>query len=335
MSLKKYQRNSYIFSILTSLIVGIVFAIILLEVGKTVANHFINKDSSSELVEEKSERHTSEESDEDPSFVSRFSRVFIYSRKEDVVALSNPSGSKAGTKPTIEARKITAKSYIVINLDKNSVLLEKDADRLLPIASITKLVTAVIAKKLLDENKSIEITKSMINTEGTSGHLRLGEKLKVKELFYPLLMVSSNDTAEALARAYGREKFIKEMNTWASSIGAYKTYFQDPSGLSPKNVSSARDLTLIANWIRKNEPELFEITLTKTKTVRAHTWVNPTHFLNLDAYKGGKNGFTPEAKLTNVSLFEAGNPPEIYSVVLLGSSLRDADTLDALQEALK
>ncbi len=335
MSHKAYQRNSYIFSILTSLIVGIVFAIILLEVGKTVANYFINKNPASSLAEKESESHISEESDEDPSFISRFSRVFIYSRKEDQVALSNPAGSKVGTKPTLDARKITAKSYIVINLDKNNVLLEKDADRLLPIASITKLVTAVIAKKLLDENKSIEITKSMINTEGTSGNLRLGEKLKVKELFYPLLMVSSNDTAEALARAYGREKFIKEMNTWASSIGAYKTYFEDPTGLSPKNVSSARDISIIANWIMKNEPDLFDITLTKTKTIRAHTWINPTHFLNLDSYKGGKNGFTTEAKLTNVSLFEVGSPPEIYSVVLLGSSLRDADTMDALQEALK
>lgn len=231
--------------------------------------------------------------------------------------------------------EISASSYIVTDLsDNNEVLLEKNADTLLPLASVTKLVTAVVAKRLMDSDKQIEITQSMINTNGDTGRLRLGEKLTVDELMYPLLMVSSNDASEALARAHGRTQFIKEMNDWANSIGAYRTYFRDPSGLSVQNVSTARDITIITKWIKENMPEIIDITNLKSKTVRVNTWTNPTHFLNLSVYAGGKNGYTPEANRTGLALFKLANPERLYAVVLLGSSYRDEDTLDVLDQAL-
>ena len=232
-------------------------------------------------------------------------------------------------------RIITAQAYILTNIDKNEVIVEKNADTLLPIASIAKLVTAVIALKNIDRDEMIEITKPILKVEGNSARLRLGEKFKLREILYPLLMLSSNDSAEAIALKYGRKKFIKEMNDWTYSIGAYRTYFFDPTGLSSKTVSSARDIAIIAEWIKKNEPEILDITHTKSKIIRTHTWVNPTHFLNLDSYIGGKNGYTPASKNTNVSLFYGGKNKEIYSVVVLGSSAREHDTINILEKAIQ
>ncbi len=274
-----------------------------------------------------------EESDQDPSFVSRFSRVLIYSADDGKEVIQGARNS-IFRKPTV---KITAPSYVVIDLDRNAIILEKDSERLLPVASVTKLVTAVLVKKLFDQDASITMTRRALNTYGNEAWLREGEKMKVYELLYPLLMVSSNDASEVLAQSYskGRQQFIKEMNNWTNSIGAYRTYFADPSGLSSKNVSSAKDLSIIVKWILVHEPELLDITLLKLKTIRVHTWTNPTHFLNLTSYAGGKNGYTPEANRTSVALFKLGKAQKLYGVILLGSEARDSDILDLLEEALK
>lgn len=273
------------------------------------------------------------EEDKDPTFISHFSRGYTYSAdstsedqvEESILSSVNPH--------------ISALAYSVMSVDRGNVLIEQDADRLLPIASVTKIVTAVIAKKVFDEDDTITVTSRELLIEGDTGRLRLGEKFKVKEILYPLLMVSSNDAAEVLAQAYDsqhtRGAFVREMNSWANSIGAYRTYFLDPSGLSPSNVSTAHDIAIIAQWIKQNQPSIFDITLTKSKSIRLHTWINPTHFLNLSSYDGGKNGYIPEADLTSVSLFSFGSPKRYYSVVLLGSKQRDADTLAVLNKALK
>lgn len=234
---------------------------------------------------------------------------------------------------------VTAIAYSVQSLDRNNVLVDRDSERLLPIASVTKLITAALARQLFTDKDIIEITRSVLVTEGDSGRFKEGEKYKIDEILYPLLLVSSNDAAEAIAQAYdkknGSGSFVKLMNQWTNSIGAYRTYFRDSSGLSPQNVSTARDLSIIAKWIHDNDPEIYKITLTKSKTVRTHTWNNPTHFLSFSSYVGGKNGFIPEAKLTSVSLFTAGTPQRLYSVVLLGSQQRDKDALTVLNTAVK
>ena len=164
---------------------------------------------------------------------------------------------------------------------------------------------------------------------GECGFKRI-DTFEASDLMYPLLMVSSNDAAEAFALAYGRPEFIRAMNNWAQSIGAYRTYFADASGLSAKNVSTATDLVLMLDWIRNNDPAIFDISLMKSKTVRSHTWVNPTHFLSWSYYSGGKNGYTTEANRTSASLFTLGKHGNIYALVVLGSDNRDADVVKLL-----
>ena len=280
----------------------------------------------------------SENNEEDPTFIYHFSRAFRYSALDSVGAIGTLLENKDDKPINVNKKPVSALSYIVVNVDRDTILSEKEIDRLLPIASVTKLVTAVMAKRFFKEDDQILITPKILSINGDTGKLRLGEKMKVGELFYPLLMVSSNDSAYALAEfydsTYGKGEFVKAMNDWVSSIGAYRTYFKDPAGFSPNNLSTAKDLSTIAKWIMKNEPSIFDITMTKTKSIRTHTWVNPTHFLNLSSYKGGKNGYTPEANRTSVSFFSAESPERLYLVVLLGSKQRDADTFGVLREVL-
>lgn len=327
-----------LFSILTACATGGVIAFAGITGFNVAYNHFsatANLASAGQEHEESSSTNTAllEEGEADPSFVSKFSRVMLYSADDGREMIESAKNSI----PTAGKVKVTAPAYVVIDFDRDAVVLEKDADKLMPIASVTKLVTAVVAQKLLDEDAYVTLDKKMLETYGNEAKLREGEKMKVKELLYPLLMVSSNDSSEALAQSYsgGRARFLKEMNSWVNSIGAYRTYFADPSGLSPQNVSTARDLSIITKWILKNEPDLLDITLLKSKTIRTHTWVNPTHFLNLASYAGGKNGYTPEADRTAVSLFKLGKQKRLYGVMLLGSAARDGDILDLLDEAVR
>ena len=230
---------------------------------------------------------------------------------------------------------IGAKAYMVMNVDDGSTLVSKAGDTLMPVASLTKLVTAIIAKQYLDGETRITISQKTLDTYGNSAGFVNGEVFTADDLLYPLLMVSSNDAAEALAAAYGRKEFIKAMNDFTQSIGAYHTYFADPAGLSAGSVSTAHDLAIILKWIYTNQPGLLDITTEKIKIMRSHTWVNPTHFLSWSYYLGGKNGYTPEANRTGASIFKFGSTTPAYAVVVLGSQSRDSDVVSLVQQIRK
>jgi len=264
----------------------------------------------------------------DGTLISGMRRTIRYTANEEedlinAAALALPSGADGS---------IGARAYLVKNLTVGDTAAEYNADKLLPIASVTKLATAVVARKLLDPDDRITIGPKIMSTYGNTAGFRAGETFKASDLMYPLLMVSSNDAAEAFALAYGREQFIKAMNEWAQSIGAYRTYFKDASGLSPENVSTAQDLALMLEWIHTHDPTIIDITMIKSKTLRTHTWVNPTHFLSWSYYVGGKNGYTEEANRTSTSLFSLGKNKNTYAIIALGSSNRDADVVKLLSK---
>ncbi len=228
------------------------------------------------------------------------------------------------------ATGISAVAYVVKNVTTGKNVAGTSVDRALPIASLTKLATAVVARKFISADERVTITRDIIATYGNTAYFRVGETFNASDLLYPLLLVSSNDAAEALAQDYGRAKFIRAMNDWAQSIGAYRTYFADPSGLSAQNISTASDIALMLEWIRANDPTIIETTALKSKTIRSHTWENPTHFLSWSYYIGGKNGYTTEANRTGASMFALGKNKNVYAVVVLGSSNRDADVVKLL-----
>ncbi|MDQ2933305.1 MAG: serine hydrolase [bacterium] len=259
----------------------------------------------------------------DGTFISGMKRAIKYTASEEEAFIE----SAVLSLPAAADKRVSASAYLVKNLTLGDVPTEHNPDQLFPIASLTKLITAVIVRQQFNVEERIVMTQPALATYGNSAYFKVGETLKVSDLMYPLLMVSSNDAAEAFARAHGRKQFIDDMNDWVQSIGAYRTYFADPSGLSPLNVSTANDIALILDWIRLNDPEIIKITSLKSKTVRSHTWINPTHYLSWSYYIGGKNGYTSEANRTSAGLFKLGKNKNIYAVVVLGSDNRDADVL--------
>lgn len=268
---------------------------------------------------------------QDGTATSGFRRVVTYSAFEE----EDSASAAAESLPGAPEKPITAKAYILENLKNGDVVAAYSADRVMPIASLAKLVAAIVADRHIEPSARVAITDDVMNTYGNTAGFKSGEIFQAGDLLYPLLMVSSNDAAEALARVYGRRGFIQAMNDFTQSIGAYRTYFDDPSGLSPNDVSTPRDLAIIMDWIRENDPNILNITLIKEKNTRSHTWVNPTHFLSLSNYLGGKNGYIPESNRTGASLFALGKNREPYAAIVLGSSSRDGDVFGLLKKVAK
>ena len=149
--------------------------------------------------------------------------------------------------------QITLKSSVayVIDQDTQEVLLSKNDQAVLPIASITKLMTALVVREAnLDMDESITISVDDIDTEkGSGSRLRPGTILTRGELLHLALMSSENRAAHALGRTYpaGLDAFINQMNAKAAQLGMRDTRYAEPTGLSSRNQSSAKDLaTLVA-----------------------------------------------------------------------------------------
>jgi D-alanyl-D-alanine endopeptidase (penicillin-binding protein 7) len=141
---------------------------------------------------------------------------------------------------------LRSSSALVLDADTGEVVIDKNADAVTPIASITKLMTAmVILDRSLDLEQRIVISRQDVDTlKGTRSRLRPGNVLTRSDLLMLALMASENRAAAALGRTYpgGLEPFVAAMNAKAASLGMYDSRFVDASGLSPYNVSSARDL---------------------------------------------------------------------------------------------
>ncbi|MDA8109577.1 MAG: D-alanyl-D-alanine endopeptidase [Betaproteobacteria bacterium] len=146
------------------------------------------------------------------------------------------------------ARRVFLRSSSVLVQDAKSgkTILAKNADAVLPIASISKLMTAMIVlDKGLDLSQPIEITDADIDTlKGTHSRLRVGSVLTRDQLLLVALMASENRAAAALCRTYpgGTPACVAAMNAKARALGMTDTHFEDPTGLTPHNVSSAEDL---------------------------------------------------------------------------------------------
>ncbi len=151
--------------------------------------------------------------------------------------------------PDIETDTTAA---IAFDIDANKILFQKNIFKAQPIASLTKLMTAVVFLENGDLNQEIEVSRNAINTYGTMGNLAVGEKITARGLFYALLMQSSNDAAVALTEGLkeGRgSDMIELMNKKAIELGMDKTSFKDSSGLSEENISTAWDLTILTKYL--------------------------------------------------------------------------------------
>jgi D-alanyl-D-alanine carboxypeptidase len=220
--------------------------------------------------------------------------------------------------------RISSLSYLVADLDSGKVLLSQNINQQLPIASITKLMTAIVADETLGLDTRTTISNEVINTYGTQGNLKKGETYSVLELFYPLLLESSNDAAEALAYTKSRESFISDMNGKAKSIGLLNTSFDDASGLSSNNTSTVTDLFRLTQYVSRYRNYILEISTEKKKELGKKEWFSNSRFRSDRDYVGGKNGYTDEAQKTQVVVFKEdfdGDTRKIVYIVLRSSDV--------------
>jgi len=242
------------------------------------------------------------------------------------------------------ATKISSEGYIVADADTGRIILEHNSDEVFSIASITKMITAMIAKDNIPVRTLATVSKSSYDTYGSEGGLGMGEQILIGDLFYPLLLESSNDAAELMAESFGREPFIALLNQKALAIGMEKTFFEDSSGLSPENISTVADLLRMSLHFRLYYPELLNITRVKEYAIVGHAWTNKNKFLSYPNFLGGKNGFITEAKQTSVSFFNVYFRSDTKNlkakqrnivVIVLRSKDRDADVAQLLTHITK
>ncbi len=218
---------------------------------------------------------------------------------------------------------ISAESYLVANLLTEEVYASHNPGTVFPIASLTKLLTAIIARQNMPSDQKITITDSMLAAYGDAGHLKNGEIFTVSELIYPLLLESSNDAAEALAQTYGYSAFIEKMNAFARNLSMTHTSFKDASGLSPKNYSNAKDLFIFTKYLYHNEKELLKksreikVELASSTEHGAHIFVTINPFPYDPHFLGGKTGRTDEAKESMISIFQYEHGSVIYPVAVI------------------
>lgn len=193
------------------------------------------------------------------------------------------------------ASGFSAASYILIEENSGRILLEGNAHEKMPMASTTKIMTALVAIENGNLEDIVEIDEKCINVEGSSIYLKEGEKIILIDLLYGLMLRSGNDSAVAIANHIGgsEEEFIAMMNKKAKEIGAVKTNFTNPHGLHDENhYTTAYDMALITREAFKHE-EFEEISATKSYTSDRE---KDNYFLNknktLWEYEGGDGGKT-------------------------------------------
>lgn len=227
--------------------------------------------------------------------------------------------------------EIDTPHYLIADIDNGTILAASDLNIAAPIASLVKLMTAVVAAEEIDLDGRIRIASP---TFVTSLIPRLSERSSVSmySLLQLLLVESSNEAAETIAGEIGREEFISAMNAKARQLGMMDTNFADPSGLSSENVSSLGDLYRLTEYIRDNRGFIFEITkhaeLTSAYVGGEFSGlVNFNEVKGMDSFSGGKVGETLAAGQTSISLhnLQFQGEQRTLVVIILGSNGRTDD----------
>lgn len=228
------------------------------------------------------------------------------------------------------APKLTSPSAILQDLGTGQVLYAKKPDLRRPIASITKIMTALVVLDEASPDEEVVVSARAAGTRGAQLGLVAGERISVQQLLYALLMQSSNDAAVALAEHVGGSvaAFAGLMNGKAERLGLHRTQFRDPAGLEDRGYSTARDVAAIVR-AAYGEPLFARITRTRFHRIPAPSG-RPRRIQNrnilLWLYPGAigtKTGFTTPAQHCLVAAAERGTVRLV--AVALGSRGDDAE----------
>ncbi len=252
---------------------------------------------------------------------------------------------------------IQAKSAIVLDVVNNRVLYSKDPDQSLPLASLTKIMTALTLSEILPDSVKVKISSDNLNPEGDSG-LLVGDSWNISELRDFTLLTSSNDGASALAAVVTPEQsqqiseaqFVNEMNDIGNKIGLSNSKFFNEHGLDRKGnggenlagaYGSARDMATLVEYILKHKPNLLEATRYKSLNFvsdeKHYNASNTNTFVDqIPNLIASKTGYTDLAGGNLVIAYDAGlNRPIIIAVLGSSQEGRFDDTLKLVEASLK
>jgi len=149
---------------------------------------------------------------------------------------------------------VGATAAIVTDLNSGRILFEQNIDKKLPIASLTKLMTAIIARENYDLSEIVVVSENASRQPPAKVWLQRGEKISVANLLKATLIESGNDAATALAEKIGVEEFVAKMNSKTIALGLQNTHFTNPVGFDNEaNYSTARELALLANYFLRDD----------------------------------------------------------------------------------
>lgn len=226
---------------------------------------------------------------------------------------------------TSVAPVVKAKGAIIVDFDSGKILFEQNSDEKLQIASITKLMTAIVALENADLNETVNVSKKAANTEGSKVWLYTGENITLHNLLKAVLIHSGNDAAVAVAEHVGGDvqTFVDMMNEKAKELKLFSTHYANPIGFDDlENYSTVKDLAQLARYAFR-KPFVRESVGTKTMTISSingeliHELESTNEMLNsfLNVL-GLKTGHTEAAGLCFVSIIENGKGNKIITVVL-------------------
>lgn len=229
--------------------------------------------------------------------------------------------------PKVSCSTSSAHSYVLMDAETGRVLDSKNMNDKSLIASITKIMTAVIAIESNKLDELVTVDESILSAYGSGIYIQVGEEMLLKDMLYGLMLRSGNDAAVMIATyvAGSEEAFVKLMNDKAKKIGMKNTTFVNSSGLDNTdsgNYSTAYDMALLTKYAMQYD-EYREIVKTKEYTVKTnyktYVWHNKNKLLNYDYVTGGKTGYTEKAGRTLVS---SASKDDMNLIVV---TIRDSD----------
>ena len=215
----------------------------------------------------------------------------------------------------INAIETSARSAILMDIDSNRVLYEKNIHEIKSVASISKIMTATVAIESGKLDDKVIVGDEINDAYGSGIYIKVGEELTLRDLLYGLMLRSGNDAALAIAKYVGGDvdTFVKMMNDKAKELKMTNTTFNNPSGLDQEkgNYSTAYDMAILTSYAMKLD-EYRTITSTKKYTLttnkNTYSWINKNKLLSMYKYTtGGKTGFTEIAKRTLVTTASRDN----------------------------
>lgn len=234
------------------------------------------------------------------------------------------------------AQSTSAKAMCVMEKTSKRVLYSKNSQAKLPMASTTKIMTAITAIENCDDlDKPFEISPKSVGISGTSLYLRKGEIMTTRDLLYGLMLVSGNDASVAIGEhiSGSAKKFVALMNETAKKIGAKDSHFDNTHGLdSPTHRTTAQDLALITSYALENET--FK-EIVSTKNIKITSQVGKTRYLknknkllnNMEGCCGVKTGFTDDAGRCLVSACEREQMTLVCVVLNCGPMFEESKAL--------